>query len=131
MGEREVEEWFERYLSAFAASGRGERRPSEIAGFYSAPLLLTTDDLVLWLRTTDEVASWLQTQVDGMLAAQYDHSETLSGDTMILNHHTAIHRAAFSRQRANGEEINRLTVTYVVVHEAEGFRISALVLQSP
>jgi hypothetical protein len=126
-----VEKWFEGYLSAFAASGRGERRASEVAGFYSVPLLLTTDDVVVWLRTTDEVASWLQTQVDGMLAAQYDHSETLSGDTVILNHHTAIHRAAFSRQRVNGEEISRLTVTYVVLHDAEGFHISALILQSP
>lgn len=131
MDEGEVRGWFDEYLSVFAATGRGERHPADVVGFYSAPLLLTTDDLVVWLRTTDEVASWLQTQMDGMLAAKYDHSETLSSDTATLNHNTAMHRATFSRQRADGDEINRLTVTYIVTHETDGFQISALVLHAP
>ncbi len=131
MEEGEARGWFEECLSAFAASGRGERKPADIVGFFSAPLLLTTDDLVVWLKTSDEVASWLQTQADGMLAAKYDHSETLSSETTILNHNTAIHRAAFSRQRADGEEINGLAVTYVITHGSDGFHISALVLHAP
>ncbi|UUZ59314.1 DUF6841 family protein [Nocardioides sp. B-3] len=57
MDEDEVSGWFEEYLSAFAASGRGERQPADIVGFYSAPLLVTTDDPVLWLHTSDEVVS--------------------------------------------------------------------------
>lgn len=131
MDEGHVRGWFEEYLFVFAATGRGERQPADVVGFYSAPLLLTSDDLVVWLRTTEEVASWLQTQVDGMLAAKYDRSETLSSETAQLNHNTAMHRATFSRQRADGEEINRLTVTYVVTHGTDGFHISVLVLHAP
>lgn len=130
MDEDDVRAWFEEYLSAFAAAGRGERQPADVVGFYSAPLLLTTDDLVVWLRTTEDVASWLQAQVDGMLAAEYDHSETLSSDTTMLNQRTALHRAAFSRRRTDGEEINGLDVTYVVTRGPDGFHISALMLHS-
>jgi hypothetical protein len=131
MDEPEVSDWFEQYLSAFAASGRGERPAADVVGFYSAPLLLTSDDVVVWLHTTDEVAAWLQTQVDGMLAADYDHSRTLSSETVVVNQHTALHRAAFSRERADGEEISRLEVTYLVTRQAEGFRISAMILHAP
>jgi len=129
--EGEVRGWFEEYLALFAATGRGVRQPADVVGFYSVPLLLTTDDLVVWLRTRDEVAAWLRKQVDGMLAAQYDHSETLSSDTAKLNHNSAMHRATFSRQRADGREIDRLTVTYVVTHGPGGFHISALVVHTP
>lgn len=131
MDVRDVSEWFEEYLSAFAASGRGERFAADVVGFYSVPLLLTSNDVVVWLRTSEDVASWLQAQVDGMLAAEYDHSETLSSETTVLNQHTATHRAAFSRQRADDQEISRLTVTYVVTLSPDGFRISAMVLHAP
>lgn len=131
MDEGAVSEWFEEYLSAFAACGRGECPPGDVVGYFTAPILLSSDDIVAWLRTSDEVTSWLQTQVDGMLAAAYDHSETLSSETTVLNGTTAIHRATFSRQRADGEQINRLTATYVVTRGSAGFRISAVVLHSP
>ena len=131
MDEGAVREWFEDYLSAFAASGRGERTAADVAPFFSAPFLLTTDEVVVWLRAGDEVASWAQTQVEGMLAARYDHSETLSSDITILNRNTAVHRASFSRRRADGEEISVLTVTYVICGGSESYRICALALHTP
>jgi hypothetical protein len=131
MDEGEVRGWYEEYVFAFAACGRGERQAADVAGFFSVPLLVTTEHVVVWLRTTNDVVTWLQTQVDGMHAANYDHSETLSSETTILNHNTALHRAAFSRQRADGEEISRVTATYVVTLQPDGFRISALVLHAP
>lgn len=131
MDEEAVRAWFEGYLSAFAASGRGERAGADVAHFFSAPLLLTTDEVVAWLRTGEEVTSWVQTQADSMVAAKYDHSETLSSDFTILNRNTAVHRASFSRQRADGEEISALTVSYVITGTTGGYRISALVLHAP
>jgi hypothetical protein len=131
MNERDVGEWFEDYLSAFEAAGRGDRPPAHLKAFYSVPLLLATDDVVVRLRTTAEVASWLQEQVDGLLAERYDHTERLAGETTILNRSSAVHRGSFSRRRADGREISAFSVTYLITDEADGLRIAALALHSP
>ena len=127
----EVEDWFAQYLSAFAALGRGESRPGDVVPYYGVPFLLTTDDVIVSLGTVAEVAAWLQSQADATLATGYNHTETLASDVAILNRNTAVHRAEFSRQRADGTEINQMSVTYVITRESEGFRISTLVLHSP
>lgn len=92
---------------------------------------MTTDDVIVSLGTVDEVAAWLQSQADAMSAAGYSHTETLASDVAILNRNTALHRAEFSRQRADGTEINQMSVTYVITRESEGLRIATLVLHSP
>jgi hypothetical protein len=44
--------WFNDYLSAFAALGRGELDdPRLLLDYYAVPLLLTTDDAALALTT--------------------------------------------------------------------------------
>lgn len=130
MDESEVRDWFAGYLSTFAALGRGESRPGEVVLYYGVPFLLTTDDVSISLGTTDQVVGWLQTQVDGMAAANYDHTEILASEVTIVNRNTALHRAEFSRQRADGSEINQMSVTYVITRESEGLRVSALLLHS-
>jgi hypothetical protein len=122
---------FEQYLFAFAALGRGECPPDDLGSYFSVPFLVTTDDVVVPLGTADEVAAWLQTQADAMAAAGYSHTETLTSDVAILNRNTAVHRADFSRRRADGTEINQMSVTYVITRGSEGFCISTLVLHSP
>lgn len=119
------------YLFAFAALGRGESPPGDLVPYFSVPFLLTTDDVIVSLGTVDEVAAWLQSQADAMSAAGYSHTETLSSDVAILNRNTAVHRADFSRRRADGTEINQMSVTYVITRESEGFCISTLMLHSP
>ena len=131
MEESEVGDWFAQYLSAFAALGRGESRPGDVVPYYRVPLLLTTDDVIVSLGTVDEVAAWLQSQADATSAMGYNHTETLASDMEILNRNTAVHRAEISRQRADGTEINQMSVSYVITRESEGFRISTLVLHSP
>ena len=115
----------------FAACGRGERPTADVIGYYATQVLLTTDDVVLTLRTGDELTFWLQGQVDAMRAASYHQSEVLDSDITILNVNTALHRASFSRQRHDGSEINRLTVSYVITDELGRYRISALAIHTP
>ena len=131
MEESEVIGWFAQYLSAFAALGRGESRPGDLVPYYGLPFLVTTDDVIVSLGTEEEVAAWLQSQADAMSAAGYSHTETLVSDVAVLNRNTAVHLAEFSRQRADGTEINQLSVTYVITRESEGLRIATLVLHSP
>jgi hypothetical protein len=56
---------------------------------------------------------------------------TLHSETSLLNATTALHRADFSWLRADGSEIARLQVTYVITHGVGGRRISALVVGTP
>lgn len=124
----EIARWFAEYLDAFAACGRGERPAEEALRYYAVPLLLTTDAVVVTLSSAAEVGAWVRSQVDGMREAAYDHSEVLTSETSVVNASTALHRGEFSRRRADGTEISRLGVTYVITEGAEGRRIAAMLV---
>jgi len=48
--------WFDAYLEAFGACGRGDTDdPKALLGLYNVPLLLTSDDGSLALTTEDDV----------------------------------------------------------------------------
>lgn len=126
-----MKRWFGEYLDAFAACGRGEREADALLAYYGVPLLLATDDGFIALAGDDQVVAAAQQQIDGMRAADYDHSDVLSSDVTVLNTTSALYRGAFSRRSADGTEINRLTVTYLVTDGSAGRRISALALHSP
>ena len=128
---RGVSRWFREYLDAFASCGRGESDAGLLLEHYNVPLLLTTDDGFLTLTSDDQLVGVMQRQVDGMRAADYDRTEILDSDVTILNSTSALYRGAFSRQRADGSEISRLTATYLVTDAPTGRRISMLAVHSP
>ena len=124
-------DWFGKYLSAFAACGRGESDDLDaLLAFYGVPLVLTTDAAALVLATKDEVLSTIRQQIDSMRAADYHRSDTLSSELKPLNATTALHTAEFSRRRRDGTEIGRLRATYLITAGADGHRISALVVRT-
>jgi hypothetical protein len=127
----DVSRWFGEYLDAFAGCGRGERDAASLLAYYGIPLLLATDDAFIALTSEDQVVAAAQQQIDGMRAAGYDHSDVLASEVTVLNASSALYRGAFSRRRADGSEISRLTVTYLVTDGSVGRRISALALHSP
>jgi hypothetical protein len=121
----DVTRWFGEYLDAFAACGRGERDTASLLAYYGVPLLVTTDDGFFPLTTDDQVVAVVRQQVDGMRAAAYDRSQTLESEVTVLNSASALYRGTFSRQRSDGSEIGRLTLTYLVTDGPVGRRISA------
>jgi hypothetical protein len=126
-----VSRWFGEYLKVFEACGRGESDASSLLAFYGVPLLVATDDGFIAMTTEDRVVAAAQQQIDGMRAAAYDRSHVLSSEVTVLNATSALYQGEFSRRRADGDEISRLTVTYLVTDETVGRRISALLLHSP
>ena len=123
--------WFDEYLRAFAACGRGESDDlGMLLHYYGVPLLLTTDAAAVALVTEDEVLNAVRQQITGMRAAGYDRSDTLDSDTIVLNATSALHTAGFSRQRADGSEIGRLRATYLITDGPQGRRISALAVHA-
>jgi len=121
----DVSRWFDEYLDAYAACGRGERDTVSLLAYYGVPLLVTTDSGFFALTTGDQVVAVVQQQVDGMRAAAYDRSEILDSEVTVLNAASALYRGTFSRQRGDGSEISRLTMTYLVTDGPAGRRISA------
>lgn len=127
----DVSQWFGEYLDAFAACGRGESDTASLLAYYGVPLLITTDDGFFALTSDDQVVAVAQQQVDGMRAAGYGRSEVLDSDVTVLNSTSALYRGTFSRQRSDGEEVRRLTATYLVTDGSFGRRISVLAVHSP
>jgi len=126
-----VSQWFDEYLEAFAACGRGESETDSLLAYYGVPLLLTTDDGFFALTSDDQVVSAVQQQVDGMRAAGYFGSEILGSEVTVLNSTSALYLGTFLRHRSDGGEISRLTATYLVTDGAAGRRISVLAVHSP
>ncbi|HEX4514185.1 MAG TPA: hypothetical protein VGH87_23385 [Polyangiaceae bacterium] len=124
----DVNEWFREYLDAFAACGRGERDASALLAYYGVPIFFTTDAGCAAMTSEEQVLAVAKQQVDGMRAAQYDHSEVLESESVVVNATSAIHRGTFVRVRADGSEINRVRVTYVITESARGRRISGLLV---
>jgi hypothetical protein len=128
----ELRTWFESYLRAFAACCRGDSDDvRSLLEYYGVPLLLTTDENASWLGGEQEVVDSVGQQVGRLRAADYDRTETLESETTMLNATTALHRALFSWVRADGSEIARMRLAYVITHGVAGRRISALVVGAP
>ena len=126
----QISRWFGQYLEAFALCGKGEADTAVLLRYYGVPLLLTTDDAFFSLTSSSQVVAVLQGQIDGLRAGHYARSQTLSSEVILLNSRSALYKGTFSRQRADGEEINRVSATYLVTEGSEGPRISLLAFQS-
>ena len=123
--------WFDEYLAAFAACGRGESDDFRaLLRYYGVPLVLTTDEAAIALVTEEEVLNAVGRQIQGMRAAGYQRSEALSSDIVVINATTALQTAEFARQRADGSEIGRLRASYLITAGPSGRRISTLAVHS-
>lgn len=111
--------------------GRGESDVSSLLAFCGVPLLFATDDRYVALTSEEQVVAALQQQIDGMRAADYDHSETLDSETTMLNGTSALHRGTWSRRRRDGGEIGQVTATYLVTSGPAGRRLSVIAIHTP
>jgi hypothetical protein len=108
---------------------RGEQQLSALLRHYGVPLILTTDDGVTVLMTDDEAAAVMQGLVDGLRATGYHHTTVLQSEVSVINATSALFRATMSRRDRDGIEIACPTITYLVVDDVAGLRISVLASQ--
>lgn len=131
MDTAEAGRWFAAYLVDFVALGRGDiadRR--RLLDHYGVPLLVSTDEGTMFLADEQQVLAVLGRQLDGMHAEGYDRTEELDAQTTVLNATCAIHHGRFARLRADGSEIARVELSYVITNGPAGPRISALIVHS-
>jgi hypothetical protein len=121
-----VKRWFDEYLDTYAACARGERDMSALLSLYGVPMVLTTDEGVVTLMTDDEAAAVMQSQVDGLRAQGYHHTDVLHSEATVLNSTSALYRASLSRRNADGGEFDSPTITYLVTDDVGGLRIVLL-----
>ena len=121
-----VGRWFNDYFDTFAACARGERDMTELLGCYGVPMVLTTDEGVVVLMTDDEAAAMMQSQVDGLRANNYHHTDVRHSEVTVLNSTSALYRASLSRRNVDGGEFDRPTITYLVTEDVAGLRIVVL-----
>jgi hypothetical protein len=131
MDTSDVGRWFDEYLAAYAACGRGEQDTAALLAYYGVPLLITTDSGFFVIPSGDEVVAAVQPQLDGMRGAGYARSEVLDFEITVLNSASALLRGIFSYHRSDGDEIRRVSLTYLVTDGAVGRRISMLAVHSP
>jgi hypothetical protein len=131
MDTSDVSRWFDEYLAAYAACGRGEQDTASLLAYYGVPLLITTDTGIFTLTGDDEVVAAVQPQINGMRAAGYARSEVLGCEITVVNSTSAIVRGTFAYHRNDGDEISRVSLTYLVTDGAAGRRICVLAVHSP
>jgi hypothetical protein len=124
-----VGRWFEDYLEVFAACARGDRPLDELLARYAVPLTVTTDDGAVTLATADQLAAMMQGQLDGLRAQGYRRTTGLSAEVSVLNGASALYRGSFIRHDADGAELGRPVVTYLLIESDAGMQIAVMASQ--
>ena len=96
---------------------------ASLLGHFGVPMIVTSDEGVVTLMTDDEAAAVMQSQVDGLRALGFDHTDVLHSEVTVLNAASALYRATLSRRSVNGGEIDCPTITYLVTDDVAGPRI--------
>jgi hypothetical protein len=121
-----VDRWIAGYLGTFAACARGDGDMASLLGYFGVPTIVTTDEGVVTLMTDDEAAAVVQSQLDGLRALGYDHTQVLHSEVSVLNGTSALFRGSLSRRNVDGGEIDCPTITYLVTDDVAGPRIVLL-----
>ena len=131
MDEVGIRVWFDEYLNTLAARGRGEADDVDaLLEYYAVPLVVATDNSAQALTAAEDVLDFARQQVEGMRAADYDHTETLDSEVTTLNLTSVLYRASFERRRADATAIGRLALTYLITRGPAGLRIAALAIHT-
>ena len=124
-----VSNWIGGYLGHFAACARGEGDMASLLAHFGVPMIVTSDEGVVTLMTDDEAAAVMQSQVDGLRALGFDHTDVLHSEVTVLNAASALYRGMMSRRNVDGGEIGCPTITYLVTDDVAGLRIVLLATQ--
>lgn len=121
-----VSRWIDGYLHTFAACVRGEADMASLLGHFGVPMIVSSEEGIVTLMTDEEAAAVMQSQVDGLKALGFDHSDVLHSEATVLNGYSALYRATLSRRNRDGGEIDCPTITYLITDDVAGPRIVLL-----
>ena len=117
--------WFDdEYMPAFIKAVGGASDPAFISSYWGSPLWVGNDlGPVSLAPTDDDVAKTFTAMTSRLHTAGYADSIVLDRRTVVHNRYGATIDALWSRQRADGSEIERVAVHFALAKRADGIRI--------
>jgi len=122
----QVTQWFfDDYLTTWIGVGAGtiERGPEFILDYWSAPLSWSDDQGSRWIQHPADVVAVLQQMQSRLRNAGYADTAVPDRKVTVYHDNGAAIEVIWSRQRADGTEIERLAVHFEVARGARGWRI--------
>jgi glyoxylase-like metal-dependent hydrolase (beta-lactamase superfamily II) len=122
----EVAHWFfDDYLTTWIGVGAGtiKRGPEFILDYWSAPLSWSDDEGSRWIQDPTDVVAVLQQLQSRLRNAGYAHTAVPDRKVMAYHHNGAAIEVIWSRQRADGTEIERIAAHFEVARGPRGWRI--------
>ncbi|MET4578888.1 DUF6841 family protein [Ottowia thiooxydans] len=124
----EINQWFfHDYLPtwiAAGASGSGDDS-NFIAQYWGSPLHISSDAYCGCKLTSPEVIAFLNAMHERLRFAGYAHTDVLDKRIKVLSKRGGSIEVIWSRQRADGSEIERILVHFHVVKTDQGWRVLA------
>ncbi|HEY1339493.1 MAG TPA: nuclear transport factor 2 family protein [Bryobacteraceae bacterium] len=96
--------------------------------FFHEPATLISSQGVFVAAKPADVAAVFQQAIDGLRAAGFGHSELAVKDERSLSATASLIRGVAIRYHADGHELNRAGVTYVLNRTGDTWKIAVLIL---
>jgi hypothetical protein len=123
----EFSDWFSNeYKPAFIEAVRGATDPTFISNYWGSPLWVGNDMGPVTLAETDaDVVRAFTAMTTRLHTAGYADSIVLDRRIVVYNEDGAAIDSLWSRTRADGSEIERVAVHFVVARRSDGIRVIA------
>jgi glyoxylase-like metal-dependent hydrolase (beta-lactamase superfamily II) len=122
----EVAHWFfEDYLTTWIGVGAGaiNRGPEFILDYWSAPLSWSEEQGSRWILEPSDVVAVLQQLQTRLRSEGYAHTAVRDRKVTVYHHSGAAIEVIWSRQRADGSEIERVAAHFELARGPHGWRI--------
>ncbi len=124
----EIDHWFfNDYLPTWVAAGASTagEDSSFIAQYWGSPLHISSDGYCGCKHTSQEVVDFLKAMHMRLRGEGYTHTEVPDKRVKVLSRRGGCIEVIWSRQRADGSEIERILVHFHVVKTDDGWRVLA------
>jgi ketosteroid isomerase-like protein len=120
---RDTTQFLTRYYTTFSSLD-----VDSIAPFFHEPCLFISPQGVVTSQTSENVKEVLKQIAEGLRPKGYGRSELTNLDVQRMSDATALARGVAVRYKADGHELERVGVTYVLQKSGDGWRIAVTVI---
>jgi hypothetical protein len=99
-----------------------------ITPFFQEPCIFVSPQGVVAPQTADDVKDVFKLIADGLRSKAYGRSELINLKVQRLSDTTMLASGIADRYKANGEELERVGVTYVLQKSGDGWKIAVTVI---
>ena len=99
-----------------------------ITPFFQEPCIFVSPQGVVAPQTADDVKNVFKLIADGLRSKAYGRSELINLKVQRLSDTTMLASGIADRYKANGEELERVGVTYVLQKSGDGWKIAVTVI---